>query len=132
LQILNSAAEVPRVSFSIYLLVFLLTCLLESPFYFFLLKSYKPFYRQPLLALFIANLSTHPMVCFGIPALVAHYGGSYGVSNSIGEVFAPTLEALLLWRVWKVPAAQAIAGAIVANVFSWWVGVYLVSFVSIF
>ncbi len=120
-EVLGQLSEVPEVSLLIYLKYFFLTCLLESPFYWMAVRSGT---RRFLSAVVLCNLATHPIVCFGIPFLMSLVHGNYGQGLAVGEVFAPVVEALLLIGVWKVPQARAWTLSILANLFSWWVGIY--------
>lgn len=117
-DIFMTTVGVPQVSALLYLKVFILTCLLEFPFYFVCLG------RRAFIATLILNLATHPMVSFGIPYLMR--GEDYYLCLWVGEVFAPALEGFLLGYVWKVKWTRAVSIAILANLVSWWVGVYLI------
>ncbi len=129
-EILNLVSEIPEFSFRVYFKYFFYTCLLESSFYFAAVtsssKSNRPLWQRYLSTVILCNLATHPIVCFGIPWLVSLFQGTYRESLSIGESFAPLIEGLLLVYVWRVPRTPAWILSILANLFSWWVGIYLV------
>ena len=119
--VLGQASDLPDVNLLVYLKYFFLTCLLESPFYFVAVK-YQ--FRQFLSAVILCNLATHPMVCFGIPWIISLVHGTYENGLFVGEIFAPVVEALLLIWVWKVPKTRAWVLSVLANLFSWWAGIY--------
>jgi hypothetical protein len=110
-----------------YLGIFTLTVALEFPVYFaFLIGLNSPDRRRllPLLKTCVTlNLATHPLIYLAFPTLfLASTYKSYLVA---AEIFAPTFEAMLLATVFKRHWVLAIAAAISANLFSWWLGVYL-------
>lgn len=123
-SILQAPAEITHIPLALYLTVFLLTCFLESPFYWAVLAKKASPTGSRISAIFLCNLATHPAVCFLIPYLVFLGHGTYAASNAIGEIFAPAVEAFLLIRFWKVFWRPAVAFSIAANLFSWWAGVY--------
>ena len=97
-HILGQASEFYWTGILVYLKYFLLTCALESPFYFFAIKSRKNSDHKAQLkgyvsSVFLCNFATHPIVCFLIPWLLSLVGGTYGQSLTIGEIFAPVVEA---------------------------------------
>jgi hypothetical protein len=140
-----------------YLVIFLKTCLLEAPFYYWALRGARRraasrvghpvehpgagFRRWPVIAqLGLANLLTHPVVFFVIPALFSRYL----TGLLVAEVFAPVVEGVYCaWVVsdkgadkgkgkddnltekqgWR--QARAFVIAVLANLFSWQVGVFL-------
>jgi hypothetical protein len=110
-----------------YLIVFLKTCLFESPFY------WACFRKRPALdviaILLGANFATHPIVFFVLPLLFQKY-----LSAALaGEAFAPIIEmaiaALLLARLGCARSTTGLLkGALwilLANLFSWEVGMFL-------
>ncbi len=107
-----------------YLRAFALTCLLESVFYVWALRGRVPL-RKMAAPIAIANLATHPFIYFGLPWILAQFQVPAIAFITSAETFAPLLEAILLWRVWKVPARMAFPAMIFGNLFSWWVGVWL-------
>jgi hypothetical protein len=120
---LNSASETYGLSFATYLPYFAMTLLLESPFYVSFLKGRTSTSRG--LALVACNVATHPIVCFVFPAVAAKYQIAYGTQLLAAEIFASITEAILLWKIWRLPVGVAFTAAIAANLFSWWVGPYL-------
>lgn len=104
-----------------YLPYFLKTFLLELPIYLLLLRGLKSL-RQILLINLVVNLATHPIVFFGIPLLLIN--GTYLQYLIIAEIFAPAVEAWLLFQIFKIRPGRAILAALLANLFSWGVGVY--------
>jgi hypothetical protein len=81
---------------------------------------------RKLLAILGCNLATHPIVFFLIPRLVDHFNGRFVDSLVIAEVFAPVVEALLLWKLLRLSAGRATLTSMAANLCSWSVGVYLI------
>lgn len=103
-----------------YLVPFLFTLLLESIFYFLLLKKYS--YRKRVFWLLIANLATHPLVYLAFPRVFGAFTLSYASYLTFSELFAPALEVLILWRFAKAGLPRAVLLIVWANLFSWWVG----------
>lgn len=100
---------------------FLLTLAFEAPVYWlFLRKTLST--QKILLAIVALNLLSHPIVYFVFPELADQYGVSFGEYVLIAELFAPLVEGLALWKVFKIPARRAWMIALAANVFSWLVG----------
>jgi hypothetical protein len=127
-QTMASPASFEAVAVGAYLTLFALTCTLETPFYLVALHGSKNSKFKKFLAIVLCNLATHPAVCFLIPYLVSLFHGSYASSLVVGEVFAPLLEGYLLYQIWRVRFARAMTWSIVANLFSWWVGVYFLPY----
>jgi hypothetical protein len=50
---------------------------------------------------------------------------NYFTTLSISETFAPVIEAVALHKIWKIPLNQSFLWMILANLFSWWLGIYL-------
>ena len=131
MRALQTPETVPVVvDFGYYLSVLALTCLLETPFYLMAFGAtaagtFKGWTRR-LSAITFANVCTHPLIYFVLPAVVAGLGGRYLQTLSLAEVFAPMVEASLLIVIWKVPRLRAIGFTFTANLFSWWVGIYWV------
>jgi hypothetical protein len=120
---LMQTTELYDLSFKAYLPLFLLTCLFEAPFYFIFLRGRS--FTSRLSALLLCNLATHPIVCFVIPKLAERFQLTLASELAIAEIFAPAIEALLLWKVWRMRLTTALIAAVLANLFSWWVGIYL-------
>ena len=106
-----------------YVQVYLLTNLLESPFYFFLLRHQNS--AQKFLGLFGGNTLTHPLVYFGLPLLFSQMHSTYGVYLTVAEIFAMIAEILFIRLVFKTPTAATVIVLSLANLFSWWFGAYL-------
>jgi hypothetical protein len=119
---LQSPAYFPATSVQHYLLLLGWTCFLELPFYLLALRSKK--FVWPLLA---CNVLTHPCVYFLFPALAGKVGANYGQTLFASELFAIVAEALLLAWVWKVSPSRALVCSVLANLFSWWVGVFILN-----
>lgn len=105
-----------------YFKVFLITCLLELPFYFWVFRG-SPWPAR-LSSLTLANFCTHPLVFFAFPCLFRFY-----LTGALAsEAFAIGAEGLLV-ALWAsrlgLPPGSAVAAAGLANLFSWQVGIYL-------
>lgn len=109
-----------------YLGIFGMTFLTELPIYFLFLYRYSSFLRI-LLINFILNIATHPVVFLLMPWLFQKWDLSYLQYILIAEFFAPAIEALILRKLFKMDWSAAIAAALIANLFSWTVGVYWTS-----
>lgn len=116
---------VPDISFAQYFLYFSLTCILEAPIYWLAARRFGKGSKEILLLILGLNLATHPIVVFVMPRISLMLGQSSLFDVSSSEVFAPVVEALLLWRVGRFPMVWAIPVAIAANLCSWWLGSYL-------
>jgi len=57
----------------------------------------------------------------------ARAGISGGTSLALSEGFAVMLEALVLNCVWEIPMGRALTGSLLANMTSWWLGTWIVS-----
>src|SRR5580704_15150772 len=73
--ILKTAPRPADVTLEYYLLIFLITCLLEAPFYFWCLTGRS--LGSKISATVLLNLATHPVVYFAFPRLVAMAGGKF-------------------------------------------------------
>jgi hypothetical protein len=108
-----------------YLIVFLKTCLLESPFYFYCFR--REGFSRRLAYLLFSNFLTHPLVFFFIPTLF----DKYITAALVSEAFAPAVEMTFVVSVLmakKAPLRKLAFSAFVilcANLFSWEVGMYL-------
>lgn len=107
-----------------YFFIFLKTCLLEFPFYRIALKSKR--FSVVLSNLFIANFLTHPFVFFAFPATFDRYLPSLLYS----ELYAAAAEMIFItWisrsktKPWA--SVQSALWILIANLFSWQVGVFL-------
>lgn len=110
--------------FSMYLPYFLKTLLLELPIYYFFLRNLRTWKEIVLINLNL-NLATHPILFYGISALCSSYQSSYLTYLISAEIFAPLVETLLLIFVYKVNYKKAITAAVIANLISWSVGIWL-------
>ncbi len=112
-----------------YALLFGLTLALEAPVYHAVVKRTRTYYGSWSLAgrVFVINLLTHPLVCFGFPSFAARAGVEGGTSLALSEAFAVLLEALVLNCVWEIPMKRALSGALVANLVSWWLGTWILT-----
>jgi hypothetical protein len=124
--ILSRPQTTTQVSALYYLGVFLLTCVLEAPFYLWALKGSAWDAKSRWLAVVWLNLATHPAVYFVFPWLSARRGGCYAQTVAAGEVFAWLVEAALLGAVCKLSKARSAAFSLAANLCSWWIGLYVV------
>jgi len=124
---LNEALGPLNATAAEYLKALALTLVLEWPVYFLFLKNRWKIPRISWVVLVI-NLLTHPAVWFFWPWVLEsgflHGRVSFGGYVAIAEIFAPTIEALALWKM-KVPLQRAILAAICANLFSWGVGAWI-------
>jgi hypothetical protein len=109
-----------------YLLIFLMVCLLEFPFYYAVLRENQKRLLTMVFSVIIFNLSTHPFIYFAVPRLVNHFGGQAYQSLFISELFAVAVESELLLLIQKKSRALCFGCAALANLTSWWVGVYFV------
>lgn len=119
------AMIVSDVQFSLveYLTVFSKTYGLELIIYFFFLRQ-KYNWREILKINLIINLATHPIVYFGFPLLFSKLQYNYFQYLVVAEIFAPAIEALLLKKIYHFSWKIAITAAVLANLFSWTIGVY--------
>lgn len=106
-----------------YWYYFVLTLLLEAPFFYFLLNSLRPILR--LSVIFFVNLATHPFIFLILPQIMMKFNKSYLFYLIVAETFAPIVEALLLIKVWKISPKKAFAISLIANLCSWMIGSYL-------
>ncbi len=107
-----------------YATVFLKTCVLESPFYFWCLKDRNLFHRAQILL--TANFLTHPVVFFVFPLLFSHY-----VPAALwAELFAASVEMLFVGSIvtkahgYRSGTCAALV-ILLANLFSWEAGMFL-------
>lgn len=109
--------------FAEYLPVFFMTYILEFPIYFIFLFRNSSIVRMVLIGL-ILNVATHPFIYKVLPPILAKWDMSYLEYLIIAEIFAPTIEAILLKKVFHTSWKIAFWAAILANLFSWTIGVY--------
>lgn len=103
-----------------YLRTFALTCLLEAPFYFYLLRQER--WASRLLALLSGNLLTHPIVYFLLPYLFARAGQTFAVYLTVAETFAAVAEMIWIHLLWRTGRVRTCVLILSANLFSWWIG----------
>jgi hypothetical protein len=120
---LQSSAQIVSVPLLTYLKVFLITNILESPFYFWVLQKYS--WKQKILTLLCANLLTHPFVYFVFPMIFARMNLSYASYLTTAEAFAFIVEILFVCRVLKTDKLKTSTALFLANIFSWWIGLLL-------
>jgi len=107
-----------------YLIVFLKTCICESPFYFICFRK-EPFLKF-MKYLIAANLLTHPIVFFVIPVLFDKYITSALVAEAYAAVGEMIFVAILLSRKEsKMTVALGVLLIALANLFSWEVGMFV-------
>ncbi len=119
------AVQIDYPAFSHYLWVFFLTCLLESPFYYLALKKQHPKILKVILILLTCNLATHPIVYFLLPYLGLKENLQYIYVLIGAEIFAPLVEIFLIVLFFRANKIGASGLIFIANIFSWWIGVYL-------
>lgn len=106
-----------------YVPYFIKTFLLELPIYFLLLKTQQS-KIQILKTVFILNIATHPLIFLAFPLALDLFNGNYLTYLLCAEIFAPTVEILLLKFYFKIDFKKAFAFSLFANLFSWSIGVY--------
>ena len=119
-NLLHSVVLPTKLNLGAYMLAFACTCLLEAPFYFYLLK--KESRRKRIFLLISANLLTHPVIYFLLPTLLSHWRTTQLSYLGIAEVFAPIIEAAYLSKMCAIKFKKSLAWMILANLTSWWVG----------
>jgi hypothetical protein len=112
-------------SFLFYLGIFLMTCFLESIFYFLVGKWRKLTIPKIIEQILILNLATHPVVFFVFPYFVEGAGSDVFTYIWTAELFAFVIEALILKYRYRYSWALAILTSGLANLFSWTVGIWL-------
>ncbi len=120
LSVLVTSTEATPV---MYLQYFLSTFALELPVYSLFLQSKG--IKKVLAYTFVLNLLTHPIIFFAFPFLLEKMSATYGIYLLCAEVFAPLVEGIVLSRLAQISLRKSLAIAVVANLFSWWAGVYL-------
>lgn len=122
--ILTVEASPQSLRLNYYVTLFALTCLLETPIYFYLLKQLR--LKRLLIAVLILNFATHPIVIWILRDYFSDLGFTTRTYLLSAETIAIVTEALLLFLIFKIPYKRAWFAAITANLFSWWFGLYLV------
>lgn len=140
---LNSTVVIDPVGALTYIKYFLTTLFLEFPIYYWLLRnqtlilsknlgqrlpqSFLRFnqLRKIIVTSILINLATHPIVFFVFPYMSGKGDWTFTTYLLVAEVFAPIVEAVILKFLFKLPVQKAAMAAILANLFSWTVGVLL-------
>jgi hypothetical protein len=114
-------------NFVTYLELFATTCALEAVIYWPAFAWLQPAskWSTRTKAILGVNLATHPAVVFLLPLLAARLEISYACYLASAEIFATVIEALLLRWVFRFSMQTAFIVSIVANLFSWWIGLSL-------
>ncbi len=123
--VLGTNISFNKASFAVYLQFFLLTCLFESIFYFYFGKLQKLVLPQILKQIFVLNLATHPIVFFAFPYFLEKMGSDVFTYIWTAELFAFTIEALILKFHYHYCWRKALGASGLANLFSWTVGIWL-------
>ncbi len=112
---LPTSAELP--SLGRYLLLFAATNILEAPLYFLFFRKWTP--------TLVLNLASHPFLIFLLQPLLARAKISTGTGLLFMESMAIMIEVLVLIYFYKKGRLQAWSASILANLWSWNVGIYL-------
>lgn len=108
-----------------YLGIFLMTCALESIFYFIFGKIQKLTTPNILQQILILNLATHPIVFFFFPYILEKAGSDIFTYIWTAELFAFVVESLILKVRYRYSWMIAILTSGLANLFSWSIGIWL-------
>lgn len=111
--VLDQPVGLTEITFKFYLLLFVITNLLELPFYQLSLKR-----------TLILNLATHPFVIWVLPYLGKNLNWTILHYIFVAESTAFIIEALILKMIFKYNWSSAFIVAAAANLFSWSVGVW--------
>lgn len=103
-----------------YLILFGLTYLLETPVFYLFLRKRRALSEILKISLML-NLATHPLVGIAFPRLSYQMGWDFSQYVAFSEVFAPTVEFLIL-IFYSISWQVSLPAAIGANVFSWLLG----------
>lgn len=123
---LSLRESTPNVEIASYLVIFILTCLLEAVIYLPAIWRSTGSLKRGLEFLFWGNIATHPAVIFIFPLVLSQFDVSIGLAVAIKEIFAPVVEAIMLKKFAPVlSGAEAAVIAFAANLLSWWVGCYI-------
>ncbi len=79
----------------------------------------------------IVNLATHPVVTWTFPWIFSHSALLTRDYLLVSEAFAVLIEALLLIRIYGFQYSKALSVSFFANIFSWWAGLYIASFLRL-
>jgi hypothetical protein len=114
-----------RTTVFFYLGFFLLTCLLESIFYFRAGQKKKLTPSKIIEQILVLNLATHPLVFFIFPMVLEKAGSTVFTYIWTAELFAFAVESILLVRRYHYSWTMAIMTSCLANLFSWSIGIWL-------
>lgn len=112
-------------TFSKYLSIFALTCLIEFPFYWMAGKRAGRKIKDILAQTIILNLATHPLVLWVFPLWGEIYGLNMLQTTTFSELFALIVEALLMFYLFRFSWRIAFTTSLLANLASWWLGAYI-------
>ncbi|MCB1197672.1 MAG: hypothetical protein KDK51_04805 [Deltaproteobacteria bacterium] len=114
-----------------YLTVFAKTYLLEWPFIYFLTKGKSDTaIRDTNLICFLVNAISHPIVFFVFPAIFSRYVDALLAAETFAIVFECLAVYGLLFQLQiRLCWPTALITVILANLFSWQVGILLFAFV---
>ena len=122
-EIYTSPLPTEFINLAEYLPFFFKTCLLEFPIYYLVLHQFKK-WHQLLLISILLNLATHPFIFLGLPVIFAQFNRNYFQYLITAEIFAPVIEMLLLFYLFKIKWRSAFFSALLANIVSWTIGIY--------
>ncbi|MCB0406398.1 MAG: hypothetical protein KDD51_16570 [Bdellovibrionales bacterium] len=105
-----------------YFVFFLLTATLEAPVYWYFVKDSLRTVSKFTAVVLVLNLCTHPLAILGFPQFFALAGFTKLAALWATELFAPTVEGLVLWQVLDLPPKTSFLAALAANLFSWELG----------
>jgi hypothetical protein len=80
---------------------------------------------HPCRDIYAAGIPTEPTPWLIYLGILVKWDLNYLQYLVIAEVFAPSVEALLLNRAYKVNFGRAVLAALIANLISWSVGVFI-------
>lgn len=114
-----------QTSFLFYVGLFLLTCFLESIFYFISAKKYKLTNAKIVEQILVLNLATHPIVFFVFPYVLEKAGSDIFTYIWTAELFAFAIEAILLKFRYRYSWKMSFLTSGLANLASWSAGIWL-------
>jgi hypothetical protein len=109
-----------------YFVLFGATLLLEAPWYVPWITLRGRGLKRGFEVLFFANLATHPAITFIFPPLAVALGWNVLTSLVAKEAFAFVVETAVIRFLAKLSWRESVALSFCANLFSWWLGAYLV------
>ena len=123
-------SELTPITLIEYLKTLGLTLFLE--FFFFLIPfifhgyTLREILKKGFQSAFLCNILSHPIIYFIFPALAVTCEMTYIDMLIRAEIFAPLLEAIVFFRIWKLNQPLSLASIVAANLTSWGVGIYLI------